>query len=210
MHYPILLDVEGRRCVVIGGGDVAERKVRTLLERGARVVVVCAELTPGLEELAGDGKVTNIARPYQSGDLEGARLVFCATDDRVTNALVFAEAEARGIPANVVDDPELCSFIVPSIVARGDLQIAISTGGASPALAKRIRMQLEEEYGPEYERLIEILRIFRARVIEQVASPAARRRIFDAVAESDLLDRIRQGADVTVDDLVKEFAASAQ
>lgn len=208
MYYPIYLDLEGRRCVVVGGGAVAERKVTTLLEYGADVTVISPELTAGLSAPAAEGRFSRVARRYQSGDLEGAWLVFCATDDRPTNIAVFEEAQARGVPANVVDDPELCSFIVPSIVARGDLQIAISTGGASPALAKRTRRRLEEEFGPEYAVLMDLLKEFRARVMEQVAAPAERRRIFEAVAESDVLERIRDGADITVDELVAEFVAA--
>lgn len=210
MYYPVYLDLSGRHCVVVGGGAVAERKVLTLLERGADVVVISPELTEGLSALAEQGKVHRIERHYQSGDLEGARLVFGATDDRPTNMAVFEEAEARGIPANVVDDPPLCSFIVPSIVSRGDLQIAISTGGASPALAKRIRVRLEEEFGSEYDTLMQLLGEFRVRVMGDVASPAARRRIFEAVADSDLLERIRAGADITVQGLADEFVSDTE
>ncbi len=206
MYYPIFLNLDGRRCVVVGGGSVAERKVGALLARGADVVVISPNLTEGLEALARDGKIGHFARGYQSGDLEGARLVFSATDDRPTNVAVFDEAETRGVPANVVDDPELCSFTVPSVVVRGELQIAISSGGASPALAKKIRLQLEEEFGPEYATLLDLLARFRERVLAQVASPSARRRVFEAVAGSDLLSRVRSGQVPTVDELMEEFA----
>ncbi|RJQ51990.1 MAG: bifunctional precorrin-2 dehydrogenase/sirohydrochlorin ferrochelatase [Actinobacteria bacterium] len=207
MHYPIFLDLKRCRCVVIGGGVVAERKVTALLERGAKLTVISPQLTDGLAELAAGGAIEHLKRGYQSGDLEGARLVFGATDERPTNVAVYEEAQTRGIPVNVVDDPELCSFIVPSIVARGDLQIAISTGGAAPALSKRLRLRLEREYGPEYETLVDLLAAFRHVVLEAVPSPSRRRAIFESVADSDLVDRIRAGEEITVDDLLREFAA---
>lgn len=205
MYYPVYIDLGNRRCVVVGGGAVAERKVGTLLERGADVVVISPEVTADLGRLASEGAIAHVPRAYRSGDLEGAWLVFGATDDRPTNVAVFEEAQARGVPANVIDDPELCSFIVPSIVTRGDLQIAISTGGASPALAKRIRVALEAEFGPEYETLMELLGRFRHRIMAEVTSPSSRRRIFETVADSDVLERIRAGAAPSVDELVEEF-----
>lgn len=209
MYYPVYLDLRGRRCVVIGGGSVAERKVVALLAHDAPVTVVAPDLSDKLKVLARDGTVVHVARSYEHGDLDGARLVFCATDNRDTNAAVFEEAEARGLLVNVVDDPEHCSFIVPSIVTRGDLQIAISTGGASPALAKRVRRQLEAEFGEEYAQLTRLLADFRRHVLAEVEDPGARRRIFDAVADSNLLERLRDGADITVEDLVGEYLRPA-
>ncbi len=205
MHYPIFIDVTGHTCVVVGGGSVAERKVMTLLERDAKVTVVSPELTDALAELARAGKIHHVGRGYQSGDIEGARLVFGATDHRPTNVVVYEEAKARGVPVNVVDDPELCSFIVPSIVQRGDLQIAISTGGAAPAFAKRLRVGLEEEFGPEYETLVDLLAAFRHVVLERVPSPSRRRAIFEAAASSDLVKRIREGEDLSPEGLLREF-----
>jgi precorrin-2 dehydrogenase/sirohydrochlorin ferrochelatase len=207
MYYPVYLDLSGRRCVVVGGGEVAERKVEALVRCGAAVTVISPTLTEKLADLVQRGEIEHRARSYQSGDLEGGRVVFGATDDRPTNMAVFEEAEARGILANVVDDPPLCTFIVPSTVTRGDLQIAISTGGASPAMAKRIRAGLEDEFGEEYAMLMALMREFRSLVMARVPSPAARRRIFDAVADSDVLDRIRAGVNVSAEDLVEEFAA---
>ncbi|HYQ82597.1 MAG TPA: bifunctional precorrin-2 dehydrogenase/sirohydrochlorin ferrochelatase [Rubrobacter sp.] len=144
--YPIFLNLSGRRCVVVGGGAVASRKAGKLLQAGADVVVVSPEVRT---ELAGmDVEIQN--RAYEYGDLEGANLVFTATDSREVNAAVAKEAKERGVPVNVADRPSEGDFAVPSTLRRGGLQVAVSTGGASPTLARRIRNELEEAFGPEW------------------------------------------------------------
>lgn len=152
-YYPVFMDLRGRRCIVIGGGDVALRKVNALLECGARVQVISPEICDGLNSLARQGKVTVTTREYALGDLAGALLAIAATGDEETNRRVAAEAEKNHIPVNVVDEPALCSFIVPSVVRRGDLTLAVSTGGQSPALAHKVRTNLEKEFGEEYAEL---------------------------------------------------------
>ena len=137
-YIPIFLDVTGRECVVVGGGEVAARKVESLLEAGARVTVVSPRLSPPLETIVARGLVTHIARDYQRGDIRGCVLVYAATDDPKLHRELAAEARALGIPINVVDVPELCTFIAPAVLKRGALQIAISTAGASPAFAARL------------------------------------------------------------------------
>ena len=144
--YPIFLDLSGRRCVVVGGGEVANRKARKLLQARAEVVVISPEVRPELESVAAEVH----RRPYEDGDLEGAYLAFAATDAREVNAAVAAEAKGRGIPVNVADSPSEGDFALPSVLRRGRLQVAVSTGGASPALARRIRGELEELFGPEW------------------------------------------------------------
>jgi len=151
--YPIFLDLSGRRCVVVGGGGVAGRKARKLLQARARVVVISPEVRPELESVA----VEVHRRPYVEGDLEGAYLAFAATDSREVNAAVAREAEERGIPVNVADRPSEGDFALPSVLRRGRLQVAVSTGGASPALARRIKDELEESFGPEWAGLVEEL-----------------------------------------------------
>jgi precorrin-2 dehydrogenase/sirohydrochlorin ferrochelatase len=151
--YPIFLDLSGRRCVVVGGGEVASRKARKLLQARARVVVISPEISPELESVA----VEVNRRPYEEGDLEGAYLAFAATDSREVNAAVAREAKERGIPANVADRPSEGDFALPSTLRRGRLQVAVSTGGASPALARRIKDELEESFGPEWSGLVEEL-----------------------------------------------------
>src|SRR6266851_1242152 len=139
-YIPIFLDVTGRRCVVVGGGEVAARKVESLLASGAQVIVVSPTLAaPALNAAVDRGMVEHIARAYRRGDIAGCALAYAATDDRDLHRALAEEARALGIPLNVVDVPELCSFIAPAVVRQGALQIAISTGGASPAFAARVR-----------------------------------------------------------------------
>lgn len=149
--YPLFMDVSGRRCVVVGGGGVATRKARALLESGAIVTVVSPEVTPGIEGM----DVTVERRPYAPGDLAGSFLAFAATDSREVNAAVAREARESGIPVNVADRPAEGDFAVPSTLRRGGLQVAISTGGASPTLARGIRDALEERFVPEWAGIVE-------------------------------------------------------
>lgn len=151
--YPIFLDLSGRRCVVVGGGEVANRKARKLLQARARVVVISPEVRPELESVA----VEVHRRPYRVGDLEGAFLAFAATSSREANAAVAREAKERGIPVNVADEPSDGDFALPSTLRRGRLQVAVSTGGASPALAKRIKGELERVFDPEWSGIVEEL-----------------------------------------------------
>jgi precorrin-2 dehydrogenase / sirohydrochlorin ferrochelatase len=151
--YPIFLGLSGRRCVVVGGGEVANRKARKLLQARARVVVISPELQPELESVA----VEIHRRPYREGDLEGAYLAFAATNSRETNSAVAREAKERGVPVNVADKPSEGDFALPSTLRRGTMQVAVSTGGASPTLARRIRGELEEVFGPEWAGIVEEL-----------------------------------------------------
>jgi siroheme synthase-like protein len=151
--YPIFLDLSGRRCVVVGGGEVANRKARKLLQAKAEVVVISPEVRPELESVAAEVH----RRPYEEGDLEGAYLAFAATDAREVNAAVAREAARRSVPVNVADRPSEGDFAVPSLVRRGRLQIAVSTGGASPTLARGIKGELEGLFGPEWAGIVEEL-----------------------------------------------------
>jgi len=147
--YPLTLDIEGRRCVVVGGGPVAERKCRGLLDAGGAVTVVTERATGGIEKLAGDGMVTLVRRAYSYGDLDGALLAVAATDDPTVHADVFKEGEERGVLVNAVDDVRHSHFAVPSVVRRADVVVAISTGGKAPALAKRVRSRLGDRLDRE-------------------------------------------------------------
>jgi precorrin-2 dehydrogenase/sirohydrochlorin ferrochelatase len=155
--YPIFMDVSGSRCVVVGGGGVASRKVRGLLESGARVVVVSPEVSPEIEAM----DVTVEHRSYKPGDLAGAALAFAATDRREVNAAVAREAKENGIPVNVVDRPAEGDFALPSVLRRGGLQVAVSTGGASPTLARKIRAAMEPSFGAEWAGIVERFRAAR-------------------------------------------------
>jgi precorrin-2 dehydrogenase/sirohydrochlorin ferrochelatase len=156
-YYPIFLDLRGKRCVVVGGGPVAERKVVMLLERDAAVTVVSPALSPGLREMARRGAVRVVEREYRKGDLEGAFLAIAATDDAPVNAAVSSEARERRALVNVVDGPDDSDFIVPSLVRRGDITVAVSTGGRSPALARKLRTVLEGTLTPEYASVLDIV-----------------------------------------------------
>jgi precorrin-2 dehydrogenase / sirohydrochlorin ferrochelatase len=190
---PIFLDVTGRECVVVGGGEIAARKAEALLDAGARVTVVSPRLSPPMDSLAARGLVMHIARDYQRGDICGCVLVYAATDDPKLHRELAAEARALGIHINVVDVPELCTFISPAIVHRGDLQIAISTGGASPAFAARLRRALEDQFGAEYAFTLEVLRAARRRFHAEEIDPADRMRRLKELADSALPDAIAVG-----------------
>ncbi len=145
------MSLENRRCVVVGGGEVADRKARKLLQARANIVVVSPEIKPGIESVATE----MYRRPYQPGDLEGAFLAFAATDSREVNAAVAREAKEFGIPVNVADAPSEGDFALPSTLRRGRLQVAVSTGGASPTLARDVRKRLEGIFGPEWAGFVE-------------------------------------------------------
>ena len=192
-YIPIFFDVTGRPCIVIGGGEVAARKVESLIEAGARVTVVSPRLSPPLQAAVARGIVTHIARDYAPGDIRGCVLVYAATDDSKLHRELAAEARTLGIPINVADVPELCSFIAPAVVKRGALQIAISTGGASPAFAARIRRELEDRFGAEYALMLDLMRAARRRLHAEEIAPVERMRRLTELANSALPDAIAAG-----------------
>jgi precorrin-2 dehydrogenase/sirohydrochlorin ferrochelatase len=167
-YYPICVDMAGRACLVVGGGRVAERKVSGLLESGARVTVVSPALTARLEAWAKEGRISVIRRDYEIGDLADQSLAFVATDDGEANAAVAAEARAAGILINAADDPAHCDFIIPAVLTRGALTVAVSTGGASPALSRAVRDELETHFDRDnYASLLEVAADVRARLRER-------------------------------------------
>lgn len=190
--YPAILLLEGRLAIVIGAGAVAERKVRTLRDAGARVRVVSPEITAGLRRRAGAGEIEILERRFRRGDLEGAAVVVAATDDSEVNQEVFEEATERGIPVNVVDDVDRCTFIAPSIVRRGDLVLAISTGGKSPALAVRIRERFEREFGEEFAQFLDLMGRLREEVRLE-GDQDERAKAWYRVVDSEVMDLVREG-----------------
>ncbi len=194
--FPIVLTgLAARRCVVIGGGAVATRKAAALVEAGARPVVIGPELTPELEGMAAAGQVEALRRPYRPGDLAGAALAIAATDDRAVNVAVSEEAQGRGIPVNVVDDPDLCTFIFPAVLRRGELVVAVSTGGGSPALGRHVREVLEATLDPAYGDLLAILAELRPWALRHVA-PAEQPLLWQRMLDGELLGRVRaEGAE---------------
>ncbi len=205
-YYPIFLRVEGRPCVVIGGGEVAARKVASLCQAGARVTVVSPALDPELAAGAARGDLHHVARPYRRGDLRGAFLAYAATDDEAAHAAIAAEAEAEGVLLNIVDRPRWCGFIVPSMLVRGDLTVAVSTSGASPALARRVRQDIESALGPEYTRALTVLARLREHLRAQSLSSAERQRILTDLVDSELLDCLRTPDAAAVDRLLARHA----
>ncbi len=192
-YYPVFLKLEGRKCLVIGGGGVAERKVRTLARCGADIYVVSPELTSGLKEMSDTGRIHHRAGFYHPTDLEDVFLVFCATDDDEINGAVAADCAARNIAVNVVDDPKRCSFVVPSVVHRGDFKLAISTGGNSPHLARVIRQDLETLFGPQFEEFTTFIGRVRKQVLQTVSDPEKRRMILNNLVDDETLDMLKQG-----------------
>jgi precorrin-2 dehydrogenase / sirohydrochlorin ferrochelatase len=203
-YYPLFLDISGRLCVVVGGGSVAERKVGRLLDCGARVEVVASTLTAALGALAGEGRIVHHEEDYHAGRIRGAFLVIGATDSGAVNERISCDARALGILVNIVDQPERCDFILPSVVARGDLAIAVSTSGRSPALARKLRTELEARYGSEYAVLTGLLGELRRKVIASGRTPEENREKFEAVVASDILEHIRANRWGEIRALIKE------
>ena len=190
-YYPVFIDVKDRLCVVIGGGNIGEEKVHKLLECGARVWVISPEVNDGVRELADTESVTWDQREYRQGDLEGAFIAIAATDDNKVNRQIAAEAEGRNVLLNVVDVTPLCTFIAPSVARRGDVSIAISTGGASPALARKFREALSDSRILEYADLAPLLSDARnelKRIGVRVAPDH-----WQACITEDLLDMVQTG-----------------
>ncbi|MEW6581531.1 MAG: bifunctional precorrin-2 dehydrogenase/sirohydrochlorin ferrochelatase [Actinomycetota bacterium] len=189
--YPAFLDVEGRRVLVVGGGPVATDKTATLVEHGARVRLVSPLLTDALAAMVADGTVhEHRARRYEPGDIEGCFLAISATGDAAVDRGVWEDAERRGIPINVPGAPPLCSFLVPSTLRRGGLAIAVSTGGASPVVARRVRRDLEALYGPEWEEFLALLHDLRDEMKARYPEAGDRRGAVERLMDTDVLARL--------------------
>ena len=203
--YPANIKIEGRLCIIIGGGRVAARKAASLLECGARVRVVSPNLDSGFDELGGGqaqgaadgraGELAHVARPYQAGDLKGSFLVIAATDDEAVNRAVEAEAQERGLLLNVVDKPEQCNFYVPSSVRRGELMLTVSTGGQLPALSKRLRRRFEEEFPAEWALALELLGEARGQVISRLKDDSIKKECLTELAALDLVPLLRDAGE---------------
>jgi siroheme synthase-like protein len=204
--YVACLRLKGRRAVVVGGGDVGLEKVEGLLVCDADVTLVAPRAHPELERLAGEGSIAWTRRAYEPADLEGALLVIAATDDSEVNIAVHADAEARAMLVNVVDVPPLCSFILPAIVRTGPLAIAISTAGASPALAKRMKREIAEQFGEPYARLAVLLNDARGWAKSTLPTFQERKEFFEAIVggEPDPIALLRDGDEAAVLDLIED------
>lgn len=187
VFYPVNLDMTGRCCLVVGGGPVAARKILSLLECGARVTVVSPEVNRFISDAAEEGRVEWLSRKYRVSDLDGMFMVFAATSDREIQDRIAVDSKRAGVLLNCVDDPEKCDFQVPAQIRRGKLLIAISTGGASPALAARIKGRLQKKFGPEYGLLVDLMAAVREHLVG-VGSPEQNRRLFHEILSMPLLD----------------------
>jgi len=191
--YPIFAVIEDKPCLVVGGGAVGERKVADLMAAGARVTVVSRTLTPELAALASRGEISYLPEDFRAAQVEGMALVMAATDDPEVNAAVSAAAQARAIWVNVADAPEYCTFIVPAQVRRGDLTLAISTGGASPALARQVREELQQHFGPEYAPYLDLLQRVRTRLLTERRAHPDNAPLFHRLVRSPLREAVAQG-----------------
>lgn len=191
--YPVCLEISHKLCVVVGGGSVAERKILGLLTAGAQVRVISPQLTGTLAQLADDGRIEWLERGYAQGDLTGALLIFAATNSREVQEAVFREADRAGQLVNVIDAPTRCSFHVPAVVKRGDLTLAVSTGGKSPAVAAMVRKQLAENFGEEYGLLLDLISRLREQVLTGEGNSSERKILFQNILHDDIVHWIKSG-----------------
>jgi precorrin-2 dehydrogenase/sirohydrochlorin ferrochelatase len=207
--YPLFAIIEDKPCLVVGGGAVGERKVHDLLDSGAKVSVVSKTLSPPLAALAERGEIVYLAEDFSDSQVEGMALVMAATDDPEVNARVSAAAQGRGIWVNVADEPEHCTFIVPAQVKRGDLTLAISTGGASPALARQVREDLQQHFGPEYGPYLDLLKRVRARLLSERRAHPDNAELFTRLVRSSLKDAVAEGDRTRVMWVLREVMGEA-
>jgi precorrin-2 dehydrogenase/sirohydrochlorin ferrochelatase len=192
-YYPIFLNLNNQNVIVVGGGEVAERKILNLLRYGCHIHVVSHELTAQLEKLVAENKIKRIPEQSLNQAMSKAYMVIAATNDPVVNGQIASRAKERGLLFNAVDQPRDCNFIMPSIVRSGDLQIAISSGGKSPALTKKIRKEMQTLFGSEYGSFVELLGMIRTEVLARSDRSSENKRTFENLVNSDLLELIRKG-----------------
>src|SRR5579862_8129517 len=186
--FPMFMKLEGRSCLVVGAGTVGEPKIKSLIEAGASVRVVALQATAAVGEWTESGAISWEAREFKITDLDGVFLIIAATNNRDLNAEIFHAARQRNILCNVVDDPEYCDFYYPAVVRRGDLQLAISTNGHSPALAQRIRRELEIQFGPEYGEWLEQLGKIRQELLASDMDAEVRRCLLHQLASREAFE----------------------
>lgn len=192
-YVPLMMNLENRRCVIVGGGSVAERKTASLIDAGAELVLISPEATSPLEQWIAEGRLTWERRGYREGDLKGAFIVFAATDQAEVNDAVTAEAHALGIPVNHAGEGGKGSFISPSVVRRGGLVLCVSTSGTGPLVAKKLSRDLDAHFGEDYETYVEFLSTARKMIKEREPDAHRRAVLFKALAEMDVLASIREG-----------------
>lgn len=204
-YYPIYLNIDGRPCTVIGGGEVGERKVFRLLECGAQVTVISKTMTSPLEKLRVEGRIICIESAYEARQIDGAFLVIGATDDEAVNDRIYKDCRQKGIMVNIADDPARCDFILPALCERGDLSITISTAGKSPALAKQISRELAVIYGEEYTVLVSIMGRLRD-LVTVGRKPDESKKVFEALLSSPILSAIKENRWDQVRQIIRDVA----
>lgn len=192
-YYPIYIDIEDRQVLIVGGGNVCARKAETMMRYGARVTIVSPAVTDEIEGWQRDGVLAIRRKTYEVSDLDGASIVIASTDDPCVNARVARDCRRRKIPVNVVDVTHLCEFIVPAIIEKGSIQIAVSTGGKSPALARTLKEDLQRTVGPEYAEVNDLLGTLRKSAKKVLPTDIDRKRFFDGIIAAGLLDMLRDG-----------------
>ena len=196
-HYPVYLDLRNRPCFVLGGCGMAEEKVRGLLESKARVTVISPDLTDELTRMAAEGRIDWISRRFRRGDLRNACLVIVVGQPPAVTGAVWEETRGRNILVNTLDDVPHCDFIAPAIVRRGDLTVAISTGGKAPVLAVRLRQRLERELGEEHARFLELAGTVRKPLLQLWPDFATRKELWYRLIDSDVIHLLRHGDEAT-------------
>ena len=209
-YFPVFFDLNGKHCLVVGGGDVAARKVSLLFRAGAEVKVVSPELCESLKNRVTNGEISHEARPFEDADLDACVLIVAGTDDQAVNKRVSELAHAKCIPVNVVDQPELCSFIVPSIIDRSPVQVAVSTGGASPVLARLLRARLETMIPAAYGQLASLMNEFRDKVKSKLGDESKRRRFWEDVAQGSIAELIFSGKEEAAREAMHTAVDAAQ
>lgn len=187
-YYPAMLDINDRKCLVVGGGAVGLRKTKTLVECGAKVIVISLDVCPELEDMAQKKIIALQNASYEANNLEGVFLVIGATDDEKLNARISTDANKKNILCNIADQPKVCNFILPSIVHQKDLVISISTSGKSPAFAKKLRKDLEKQFGPEYGIFLDLMGAIRKKLLAQAHAPEEHKPLFNQLIDGNFLN----------------------
>jgi precorrin-2 dehydrogenase / sirohydrochlorin ferrochelatase len=203
-YYPVCLDVRKKPCLVVGGGAVGARKVETLIDCGAQVTVVSPAFTDTLSRLGAEGQITLKKKQYDSRDMDGVFLVIGATSNMALNQQVSRDADKINILCNIADVPDACNFILPAVVRRGDLQVAISTSGKSPAFAKHVRRELEQQFGEEYAVFLYLMGEIRRHLLAEAHEPEAHKVLFEKLIQGNLLRLIAEKKKDEINRLLKD------
>jgi len=193
MYYPINVDIREKDCLVVGGGQIASRKAESLLNAGGKVRLVSPKVTDEIEQWASVGKIQLALRPFEPADLEGCFLVIGATNVPAVHDAIYQLCHEKNILVNIVDVPNRCNFIFPAVIRRGNFMLAISTNGASPGFSKKIRRELEVEFGEEYGTFLNWMSDARNSVIEKISVEADRKKVFESLIYSQVFDLLKEG-----------------